>query len=142
MNCKLAMSSESLLLQDAVVMRVDNALGATLELPPDAEQLPAAAGEQPPAVGFAHVSSIGDKRVERLDKALRIGKLVKARVMGSRPFEGVASVTLKPSVVDKAVEGIRDLQPGGIVSGSVSSVEEFGLLVALTSNLRWITILQ
>lgn len=61
---------------------------------------------------------------------------VRARVMGSRPFEGLSVVSLKPSVVDRALEGIRDLKPGGLVNGSVASIEDAGLLISLTSNLK------
>ena len=126
-------------LQGAVVKRIDNALGAVLEL--TFTSAAATSTSEPAettlsAIGFAHISNIADKRVDKLDKTLKVNSKAKARVLGFRPFEGIATVTLKPSVVDKAFEGIKDLQPGGIVSGTVSSVEDFGLLVSLTSNLR------
>ena len=131
------------LLQGAVVRRVDNSLGAVLDLPPipDPHEPPGEPTEHPaaprsPTVAFAHISNIADRRIEHLDKALRLNSQVTARVVGTRPFEGVSVVSLKGSVVDRGIEGIRDLKPGGMVSGSVASVEESGLLVSLTSNLR------
>ena len=103
-------------LQEAIVKRVDNVLGAILDLPlPPSSDTPSTAAAPTPlmtAVGFAHISDVADKRVDRLDKHLRVNSTARARVMGARPFEGLAVVSLKPSLVDRAIEGIRDLSPG------------------------------
>ena len=76
------------LVQDAVVRRVDGLLGVLLDLPSGAS-------------GFAHISDVADDRVEKLDKVLKRGQKVPARVIGSRPMDGLAVLSLKPSLVEQ-----------------------------------------
>jgi hypothetical protein len=77
----------------AVVRRVDPVLGLLLELPMDPT----------PAAAFAHVSNLADGRVDKPEKAFKAGQKVKARVMGFRLVDGLALVSLKPSVIAQQV---------------------------------------
>jgi rRNA biogenesis protein RRP5 len=87
------------------VRRVDPALGLLLELP-----------SQPvPAPAFAHVSNLGDARVERPEKLFRPGQKVAARVIGFRLVDGLALTSLKESVLKQQVgaRGKCDVGEGG-----------------------------
>ena len=62
-------------LQDAVIRRVDPGLGALLELRQGeqpsskaAQQNGAPKGGAAPVAGYAHISAVSDKRVEKLEK--------------------------------------------------------------------------
>lgn len=61
-------------MQEAVIRRVDPGLGVLLELRLDQEAEAAAAtgkltgGAEPPVAGYAHISAVSDKRVEKLEK--------------------------------------------------------------------------
>lgn len=80
----------------AIVQRVDPALGLLLQLP----------ASPAPAPAFAHVSNLGDVRIEKVDKAFKVGQEVKARVIGFRLVDGLALVSLKPSVLSQQVRQI------------------------------------
>lgn len=113
-------------MQDVTVARVDPGLGVLLE----------AAKAIPPTAGYAHISQLADERVEKADKKFRPGQVVKARVLGSRPMDGLATLTLQPSAVNAQFATAAEAAPGAIVSGTILSVEEYGLLVSLTQTIR------
>lgn len=113
-------------MQDVTVARVDPGLGVLLE----------AAKAIPPTAGYAHISQLADERVEKADKKFRPGQVVKARVLGSRPMDGLATFTLQPSAVNAQFATASEAAPGAIVSGTILSVEEYGLLVSLTQTIR------
>lgn len=87
----------------AVVRRVEPALGLFLELPRAAAAAAEAGAEAQAAPAFAHVSNLADGRVERVDKAFKVGQAVRARVIGFRLVDGLALVSLKPSVLKQQV---------------------------------------
>ena len=61
---------------------------------------------------------------------------MRARVIGSRPFDGLAVLSLKPGVVDQQAVEAGDLQLGASVAGEVIKVEDYGLLVKLGPGTR------
>ena len=61
---------------------------------------------------------------------------VAARVTGARLLEGAAVVSLKPSVVEGDAKRLQALTLGGLATGHVSSVQDFGLVVDLSKTLR------
>lgn len=77
----------------ATVRRVDPALGLLLELP----------ASPSPCAAFAHVSNLADGRTERPEKVFKAGQAVRARVIGFRLVDGLALVSLKPSVLSQQV---------------------------------------
>lgn len=70
------------------MQRVDPGLGALLDL--------AAHG-----TGFAHISDISDEHIDKLEKVLQPGQTEAARVIGSRPLDALAVISLKPSAVEQ-----------------------------------------
>lgn len=84
----LSTRNNLLFLQEAAVQRVDPALGVLLDL--------AACGS-----GYAHISDISDERIAKLEKVLKVGQREAARVIGARPMDGLAVLSLKPSAVEQ-----------------------------------------
>lgn len=75
-------------LQKATVQRVDDKLGVLLSLPGH-------------GTGYAHISDIADEKVDNLAKVLKVGQDESARVIGSRPMDGLAVLSLKPSAIEQ-----------------------------------------
>ncbi|KAL4451480.1 hypothetical protein ABPG75_007142 [Micractinium tetrahymenae] len=115
--------------EGAVVRRVDEGLGLLLELPAGEDALPL-------TPGYTHISNLADDKVEEVGKRYRLGQRLRARVLGFRPMDGLAALSLKPSVVDQNILSLADLRPGMPVSGTVARVEDFGLLVSVTPTIR------
>lgn len=114
------------LFEDAAVRRVDAVIGLTLELPTSPK----------PSAGFAHISNVSDDRVEKLEKKFRPGQKVRARVVGHWGLEGLATVSLKPSVVEQKLLTYDDVIPGMEVRGTVVSVEDWGARLQLSDSIR------
>lgn len=66
----------------------------------------------------------------------KAGQAVRARVVGARPMDGLAVLSLKPSVVDLGVASYADVRPGALMRGTVASVEDYGIFVALTPSVK------
>eukprot|EP00884_Botryococcus_braunii_P015433 jgi/Botrbrau1/2573/Bobra.145_1s0001.1 len=86
--------------------------------------------------GYAHVSNAADSHVDKLEKLYRPGQVVPARVIGSRPIDGLATLTLKRSEVEQEFKSLSALKPGTLVSGTVSALEDIGMLVTLGANVK------
>ncbi|KAK9832620.1 hypothetical protein WJX81_004603 [Elliptochloris bilobata] len=174
--------------KNAIVRRVDPALGLLLELPPqglgDSEADPdpepdpdpaaplppprekgdkrrggrkkaaraakraaaaAAAGggvtgsgasSAPVAAGYAHISNVADTKIDKLDKAFKVGQVVRARVVGTRPMDALAVLSLRPSVVESGVASYADVRIGALMKGTIASVEDYGVFVTLTPSIK------
>lgn len=130
-------------IENAVVRRLDTAVGLLCELKGDAVPGASAAGyahvretsslprcPQPPgqlsggeiasnAVEInsprftsKQISQLSDSRVEKLEKAFKRGQKVRARVIGHRLMDGLAALTLKPSVLDQAYLSFEEIRCG------------------------------
>ena len=64
---------------------------------------------------------------------------VTVRVIGARPIEGAAVVSLKPSVVEGDKKRLGQLAVGALVSGHVSRLEDFGVFVDLSRSLKCVS---
>lgn len=62
--------------------------------------------------------------------------MVRARVVGARPMDGLAVLSLRPSVVESGVASYADVKPGAIIKGTVASVEDYGVFVVLTPSVK------
>jgi rRNA biogenesis protein RRP5 len=113
----------------AEVRRVDPGLGLLLDLDP----LP---GSKPLAPGYAHLSALSDDRLASVEAKFRAGQVVRARVVGFRPVDGLAVVSLKPSVVDQSLLSVADVAPGARVGGTVVRSDEAGVVVQLAPGVR------
>ena len=69
-------------------------------------------------------------------QVFKAGQVVRARVVGARPMDGLAVLSLRPSVVDSGVATYADVKPGALMKGTVASVEEYGVFVALTPSIK------
>lgn len=58
----------------------------------------------------SQISQLSDSRVEKLEKAFKRGQKVRARVIGHRLMDGLASLTLKPSVLDQAFLSFEEIR--------------------------------
>ncbi len=116
----------------AVVKRVDPGLGLLLDLVPDSEDLK----NKESTPGYAHISNLADQKIDKLEGRYRPGQVVGARVIGLRPMDGLASLSLKPSVLEQTFLSPGDVNPGMKVTGTVVKSEEGALIVALTSHLK------
>ncbi len=61
---------------------------------------------------------------------------MRARVVGARPMDALAALSLKPSVVEQGVASYADVRPGAVVKGTVASVEDYGVFVAITPSVK------
>ena len=116
------------------VARVDEGLGVLVDLGPAA----GAAGAGTRLFGYAHISNAADGRTARLGRAFKVGAPVRAaRVLGARPMDGLASLSLKATDVARALGSVADLKPGSAVEGTVEAADPArGLLVLLAPGVR------
>ena len=114
--------------EDAIVRRVDPAVGVLLELPGNATSRA--------SVGYCHISDAADDRVDKLERRFRVGKTVRARVVGRRALDGVAVVSCRPSTLDQPFLSLDELAPGMDVRGEVVAVEPYGAVVKLAPGVK------
>jgi rRNA biogenesis protein RRP5 len=69
-------------------------------------------------------------------QVFKAGKRVSARVIGARPMDGLAVCSLKESVLGSGLMSYADIIPGSIFSGSVDSVQDFGIFVKLAPGVK------
>ena len=69
-------------------------------------------------------------------QVFRAGQTVKARVIGQRPMDGLAVLTLRPSVVEQHLMSHADVQPGAVMAAKVFQVNDKGIIVALSTNIK------
>ena len=121
--------------EDAIVRRVDPAVGVLLELPADGSN--SASGSSSRArMGYCHISDAADDRVDKLERRFRVGKTVRARVVGHRALDGVAVVSCRPSTLDQPFLSLDELAPGMDVRGEVVAVEPYGAVVKLAPGVK------
>ncbi|KAK2076273.1 hypothetical protein QBZ16_001205 [Prototheca wickerhamii] len=97
--------------------------------------LPSASGEvaYPPAVVPA--AQAGAKGAA-LEEAFKIGDAVRGRVIGFRPMDGLAVLSLRKSVLEQSVLSIADLAVAAPVRGVVTEVGDAGLVLQIGERLR------
>ncbi|KAL7134052.1 hypothetical protein ABFS83_11G001300 [Erythranthe nasuta] len=108
------------------VVRVDKGSGLLLQIP----TLPV------PTPAYVNVSDIADKEVGKLDKSFKEGSLVRARVLGYRHLEGLATGILKTSAFEGLVFTHSDVKPGMVVKAKVIAVDSFGSIVQFASGVK------
>ena len=58
------------------------------------------------------------------------------RIIGFNPLDGLAQLSLKQSVIDRPFLRYEDVKVGAIVNGTILSVDEFGMVVSLTDQIK------
>ena len=89
--------------------------------------------------GFIPNSHLSDKAVQTPNSFYKIGDVVKCRVFHIDKAENRLVLTTKKSLMNSSlpvVSDFRDLETNMILDGSVLKIMEFGLVVALFSNIR------
>jgi len=122
----------------AVVRRIDPGVGILVELKNHDGTASAA--------GYAHVSELSDapgataggkgKKGGGDARNFKIGQAVRCRVVGHRPVDGLASLSLRPSVLAQSVLVGSQLVVGAEASGTVREVGETCLWVDLGPGVR------
>lgn len=115
--------------QNARVRRIDAAIGLLLELPSKSSKVVA------PTAAYTHISHASDEHVEKLEKSFKVGKTVRAKVIGVRALDGLLTTSMKESVVKQPVLRLSDIKAGQAVKGKVLSVETAGLRVELAEGI-------
>jgi len=69
-------------------------------------------------------------------QAYRVGQKVKGRVIGARHLDGLSVLSLKPTVVEQQVASISEVKAGSLMSGTISSIADCGILVSLAPGIR------
>ncbi|KAI8105276.1 hypothetical protein M9435_000444 [Picochlorum sp. BPE23] len=116
---------------DAIVKGVYPGLGVSLNLPcKKAEDGPDFYS------AFAHISDLSDSKIDDIDSRFKSGQIVKCRVIGLRPIDGLASASLKPTIVDGSLLDISAIQPGLKVSAVIEKVDEYSMIVKLSPTLK------
>ena len=129
----------------SIVKRIDPGLGVLLELHADGgercdgetTETKTKTAPPTPLYGYAHISNVSDDttKIKALESHFKLGQVVAARCMGSRPMDDLLVVSLKPSVVAQSFLNLSDITPGMSVSGTVMRSDPGVVLVALTSHL-------
>ena len=65
-----------------------------------------------------------------------MGQKVKGRVIGTRQLDGLSVLSLKPAVVEQQVASIAAVKPGSMMTGTIHSMADYGMLVALAPGIR------
>jgi rRNA biogenesis protein RRP5 len=126
--------------EKATVRRVDEGLGLAIDLQAAVNPPVGAKGsEAGDAVyrSYAHISNISDtQKIDDLAKRFKPGQVVKCRVVGFRQLDGLANVSLKPTVVDGSMLDISELRAGVKLSGVVDSIDASAMTVKLSPHLK------
>lgn len=117
------------LVHGCIIRRVDPALGLLVELP---SSVPG----RPSFGGYAHISNVSDEKIDKVEKAFKNGARVDARVIGYRPMDGLASMTLKKSALEQTLFNFQQLAPGHRLQGTISSIAENMALVQLAPGVK------
>uniref|UniRef100_A0A7N0TNV2 rRNA biogenesis protein RRP5 n=1 Tax=Kalanchoe fedtschenkoi TaxID=63787 RepID=A0A7N0TNV2_KALFE len=110
----------------AKVVRVDRGLGLLLEIPSAPTSVPAYVG----------IHDLADEEVKKMEKKFKESSLVRARIIGFRHLDGLATATLKESVLEGSVFTHSDVKPGMLVRAKVIALDTFGALVQLSSGVK------
>jgi ribosomal protein S1 len=57
-------------------------------------------------------------------------------------MDGLVVLSLRPSVIAQHLTSHADVEPGTVMSGKVARVTEHGLVVTLTSNIKYAPLAQ
>ena len=69
-------------------------------------------------------------------QAYRVGQKVKGRVIGARHLDGLSVLSLKPTVVEQQVASIAEVKPSSLMTGTIKTIADYGILVALAPGIR------
>eukprot|EP00004_Rigifila_ramosa_P024247 TRINITY_DN6970_c0_g1_i1.p1 TRINITY_DN6970_c0_g1~~TRINITY_DN6970_c0_g1_i1.p1 ORF type:complete len:1492 (-),score=361.04 TRINITY_DN6970_c0_g1_i1:468-4556(-) len=110
----------------AEVVRIDSGIGALLSVPiTDGKTCPA----------YVHISRASDEAVTALERIFKVGSTVTCRVVSINYLEGVVNVATSKSILVQQMLRFDDIKPGQIVKGTITRLEDFGLIVSLADRI-------
>lgn len=77
------------------------------------------------AIGFAHISRISDKKIDKLSAdsgSYKVGSNHKARIIGFNSIDNLYLVSLEPKVLSQPFLQVKDVKIGQIVQGTVEKL--------------------
>jgi len=115
---------------DCIVRRVDASKGVLLEIP---------LGDNNTFPGYARLGGIiresGDEVVE-VNQKFKVDQRTPCKVLSYAAIDGCWSVSLSQQVIDASVLQLADVEAGSKLNCKVFKIEDFGILVSLSANLR------
>lgn len=110
------------------VFRPDPAVGVLCTLPADYSSL----------YGYIHISNLRDGKAvaSNVSKDFPAGTELRAKVIGFRPMDALVTLTARASAVESSNVNWETLQAGMVLDGRVHAVEDFGVTVQLTPEIR------
>lgn len=90
----------------------------------------------PPLAAYVHVSDVADTHIASLAKGFKAGKTVKAKITGWRALDGIATATMRPSILAKPSLRRADIHPGMVLQGKVVSASAKGALLDVADGVR------
>lgn len=115
--------------ESAIVTRVDPGLGIAIELP-------APEGKDEGFKAYAHISNLSDTNIDDIGARFKSGQVVKCRVIGSRPMDGLANASLKPSVVEGSLFDVTEIKPGMKITGVIDNLDDTSMLLKISPHLK------
>ncbi|KIY51212.1 nucleic acid-binding protein [Fistulina hepatica ATCC 64428] len=111
-------------LESVKIVRVEPERGLIVEVEPGLE-------------GFVHISHVSDDYVPSLSAtaAYKIGTSHRARLTGHFLFDGILQLSLKPSVINRRILRVQDVQVGEVLKGTIESLTDKGLFVSIEDAL-------
>lgn len=115
--------------ESAVVKRVDPGLGIAVELPSHQ-------AKEESYTGYAHISNLSEDKIDDIRSRFKPGQIVKCRVIGLRQMDGLASISLKPSVVEGTLFDVAEIKAGMKITGIIDKVDDISMLLKISPHLR------
>ncbi len=84
--------------------------------------------------GLVHISELAWQRIENPKDIVKVGDLVKAKVISID--KGRVSLSIKQMSVDPWLEAVKKYQIGQVVKGKVSKIMPFGVFVELDKDIQ------
>jgi len=87
---------------------------------------------------FAHLSRISDGKgnTQKIGKKYKAGTSHQCRIVGYNGLDGLYVVSLQKSVIEKPFLRYADIRPGMIVTGTILTLEDFGMIVKLSDHIK------
>ena len=87
-------------------------------------------------LGFAPLPMVYDDKRDKLDKSHRPGTHHRCRVIQFNLIDGVAIVSLQPSVLSQRYLRYSDISPGDLLDATVQRHGSFGMILTIHGNIR------
>ncbi|KAJ3136886.1 rRNA biogenesis protein rrp5 [Geranomyces variabilis] len=86
--------------------------------------------------GFAHISRLSDKRVEKVETSFKVGSKHRGRVVGKDYLGGLLQISFQKSVLEQPFLRHDDIKVGTNIKGKVARLTPGGVIVALAGTIN------